>query len=250
MSEGHHVSAAAGPDTVLAAGGIHKSYQRHRRRIDVLQGAELQVRYGQSVAIVGRSGAGKSTLLHVLGGLDRPDRGRVLVGGHDLYALTPARRARIRANDIGFVFQSYHLMQEMDLLENVMLPSMAAGSRLTRRQARRRSLELLDQVGLSGRASHMPAQLSGGEQQRAALARALMNRPGLLLADEPTGNLDHTTADMILELLFAMSRRENLALLIVTHDPGVAGRCHRHLLLEDGKLIRAANDRPEPPNLG
>lgn len=231
------VPEPAGGHAVLAADGLYKAYRQPHQRISVLQGAELCVRAGESVAIVGKSGAGKSTLLHVLGGLDGPDAGRVWVCGNDLYGLSAALRARVRAGDIGFVFQSYHLMPEMDLLENVMLPALASGSPLTRREARRRARELLEQVGLSRRATHMPAELSGGEQQRAALARALMNRPRLILADEPTGNLDRGTGGQTLDRLFELAHLDSLALLLVTHDPDVADRCDRRLRLEAGLLV-------------
>jgi len=220
---------------LLAAVNLSKSYRLPSKVVEVLKGASLEVREGECVAIIGRSGAGKSTLLHVLGGLDRPDAGEVFLRGQSLYALSPARRTRLRAQNVGFVFQAYHLLPEMDVTENVLLPAMAI-SRMGRAALRMRSLELLDQVGLANRACHMPLELSGGEQQRVASARALMNAPELLLADEPTGNLDRDTGCQILDLLFGLAHQSRLALVIVTHDAGVAARCGRVLEIEEGVM--------------
>ena len=220
---------------LLAAVNLSKSYRLPSKVVEVLKGASLEVREGECVAIIGRSGAGKSTLLHVLGGLDRPDAGEVFLRGQSLYALPPARRTRLRAQNVGFVFQAYHLLPEMDVTENVLLPAMAI-SRLGRAALRMRALELLDQVGLADRACHMPLELSGGEQQRVAIARALMNAPELLLADEPTGNLDRDTGCQILDLLFGLAHQSRLALVIVTHDAGVAARCGRVLEIEEGEM--------------
>jgi predicted ABC-type transport system involved in lysophospholipase L1 biosynthesis ATPase subunit len=221
--------------SLLTATGLHKSYILPHKTVEVLKGASFTVGTGERVAIVGRSGTGKSTLLHLLGGLDRPDAGEVSIDGKPLYALTPRERSRLRAKRIGFVFQSYHLLPEMDVVENVMLPAMAIGENLGR--ARARVLELLALVGLSDRASHTPLELSGGEQQRVALARALMNNPSLLLADEPTGNLDRETGAQILELLFSLAQQHQHALVVVTHAPEVAVRCDRVLRLENGLLV-------------
>ena len=222
-------------DTLLTATDLHKSYVLPHKTVTVLQGASFTVGVGERVAIVGRSGTGKSTLLHLLGGLDRPDAGDVCIGGKPIYALTPRERSHLRARQIGFVFQSYHLLPEMDVVENVMLPAMAIGENHAR--ARARVLELLAQVGLSDRATHTPLELSGGEQQRVALARALMNAPSLLLADEPTGNLDRDTGAQILELLFGLAQQHRHALVVVTHAPEVAARCDRVLRLENGLLV-------------
>lgn len=221
---------------ILEACGLFKTYRLPHKRVDVLKGAALSVEPGERVAIVGRSGAGKSTLLHVLGGLDAPDAGDVLVDGESLYAGGRRRRAAIRAAKIGFVFQSYHLLPEMDVTENVMLPAMAGPARASRAEMRARALSLLADVGLADRASHKPLELSGGERQRAALARALMNRPALILADEPTGNLDRLTGGRIMELLFALSDTSRLALVLVTHSPETAALCDRELELKDGVL--------------
>ena len=222
---------------VLEAEALHKTYTLRKVRITVLQGADLAVSEGESVAVVGASGAGKSTLMHILGGLDRPDDGRVCVESKDVYAMSPGRRSRLRSADIGFVFQAYHLLPEMDVLENVMLPSMARPGWM-RGAARRRAhaLELLDVVELADRAGHRPMELSGGEQQRVALARALMNEPRLVLADEPTGNLDDETGRRVLEHLFALTRGRGHALVIVTHNRQVAGMCDRVLRLGEGQI--------------
>jgi lipoprotein-releasing system ATP-binding protein len=222
---------------LLSAENLSKAYHLGKVCIEVLRDAELRVEEGESVAIVGASGAGKSTLLHVLGGLDRPDEGHVTVTGNDVYGMSRARRTRLRATDIGFVFQSYHLMPEMDLLENVVLPAMALPDWLHGAgRARARAMGLLDAVGLEDRSRHLPMELSGGEQQRAALARALMNDPRLVLADEPTGNLDEKTGDVVLDLLLSLTRGEGHALVMVTHNRRVAERCDRVLHLSDGGI--------------
>ena len=225
---------------MLEATNLHKTYILPHKRVEVLKGASVSVAKGERVAIVGRSGAGKSTLLHVLGGLDRPDAGEVCVDGNPLYAVPQRVRTAVRASKIGFVFQSYHLLPEMDVTENVLLPSMAGKVRLSRQQMRQRALTLLEQVGLADRATHMPLELSGGEQQRVALARALINEPALILADEPTGNLDRMTGAQIMELLFGLSCTRDLALVMVTHSPETAALCDRVLELHAGLLVPRA----------
>ena len=225
---------------MLEATDLHKTYILPHKRVDVLKGASISVGKGERVAIVGRSGAGKSTLLHVLGGLDRPDAGEVSVDGKPLYAVSQRVRTAVRAAKIGFVFQSYHLLSEMDVTENVMLPAMTGVLKITRAQMRQRALTLLEQVGLADRATHMPLELSGGEQQRVALARALINEPALILADEPTGNLDRLTGAQIMELLFGLSCTRELALVMVTHSPETAALCDRVLELHDGLLVPRA----------
>ena len=221
---------------LLQAEGLDKTYRLpHKEPIRVLRGAGIEIAPGELVAVVGRSGAGKSTLLHVLGGLDRPEAGRVVLGGRDVYRLSERRRAHLRAASIGFVFQAYQLLPEMDVTENVMLPAMAVGG-LGRKGMRDRALELLGLVGLSDRATHMPIELSGGEQQRVAIARALMNGPSLILADEPTGNLDRAIGSQVLDLLFGLVREGGRAMAIVTHDESVAARCDRRLVLDGGAL--------------
>jgi lipoprotein-releasing system ATP-binding protein len=226
---------------MLDATDLHKTYVLPHKRVEVLKGASVQVARGERVAVVGRSGAGKSTLLHVLGGLDRPGAGEVRIDGQPLYAASPRVRTALRAAKIGFVFQSYHLLSEMDVTENVMLPAMTGVVRLTRKEMRRRALDLLEQVGLADRASHMPLELSGGEQQRVALARALVTDPALILADEPTGNLDRLTGAQIMELLFGLSCTRDLALVMVTHSPETAALCDRVLELRDGLLAAGMN---------
>ena len=225
---------------MLEANNLHKAYILPHKRVEVLKGAAISVEKGERVAIVGRSGAGKSTLLHVLGGLDRPDAGEVSVDGKPLYAVSQRVRTSVRAAKIGFVFQSYHLLSEMDVTENVMLPAMTGVLKITRAQMRQRALTLLEQVGLADRATHMPLELSGGEQQRVALARALINEPALILADEPTGNLDRLTGAQIMELLFGLSCTRELALVMVTHSPETAALCDRVLELHDGLLVPRA----------
>ncbi len=225
-------------EIILSAENLHKTYTLPHADVTVLRGASLDVRAGESAAVIGISGAGKSTLLHVLGGLDCPEAGIVRVGGEDLYGLRPRRRSRMQANQIGFVFQSYHLLPEMDLIENVMLPALALPVPLRPEgDMRERARSLLDSVGLGERERHTPLELSGGEQQRAALARALMNAPRLVLADEPTGNLDSETGSQVLELLFELTCSGGHALIMVTHNQSVAARCDRVLRLTDGLLV-------------
>ena len=220
---------------LIEAKNLHKRYCLKKHEIEVLRGAELAVAGGESVAVVGRSGAGKSTLLHILGGIDCPDEGSgaVEIAGVDIYAVSAARRTRLRAEKIGFVFQSYHLLKEMDVLENVLLPAMAIGDR----DAKGRAMELLDEVGVADRVRHTPLELSGGEQQRVAIARAMINNPQVVLADEPTGNLDEETGHTVLEMLSRLTRERGNSLLMVTHNAAVAGACDRTLFLRDGVLV-------------
>lgn len=206
-----------------------------QRAIRVLDGVSLDVAEGEHVAIVGRSGAGKTTLLNIIGGLDLPTAGDVKIGGESLFAGKGAarRRERLRAAKIGFIFQSYHLMPELDVVENVMLPAMTGETRIP--APRERAKALLEKVGLTARLGHLPAELSGGEQQRVALARALMCRPQLILADEPTGNLDALTGAEILKLLFEVND-EPIACVMVTHSAEAAARCDRTFALDSGRL--------------
>lgn len=223
---------------LIVAKNLQKRYQRkHADEITVLSGASLEVGAGEAVAVVGRSGAGKSTLLHILGGIDRPDRdsGEVLVAGQLMFALRGGARTRLRAQHIGFIFQSYHLINEMDVLENVMLPSRALGMK-DRAGIRRRAENLLQMVGMKQRATHTPVELSGGEQQRVAIARCLMNAPDVILADEPTGNLDEETGGSVLDMLLRLVDEQKLAMVMVTHDDKVAARCQRRLVLDQGLL--------------
>ena len=222
---------------LIEAENLHKRYVLKRATVNVLRGADLCVGTGETMAIIGRSGAGKSTLLHILGGIDRPDEGSgpVRIDGEDVYRLSAGRRTRLRSERIGFVFQTYHLLSEMDVLENVMLPARAAGRALP--AARRRAQDLLESVGVAGRMHHTPLELSGGEQQRVAIARALINDPVVVLADEPTGNLDGETGEAVLALLYALTRDRGHALVMVTHNESIASSCDRCLRLEEGKLV-------------
>ena len=219
---------------------IVKAYRLPKQKpIRVLDGVSFSVAAGEHVAIVGRSGAGKTTLLNIIGGLDRPTSGDVRLGGESLFRGFGAarRRNRLRATKIGFIFQSYHLMPELDIVENVLLPSMTGAARVP--SARARAKLLLERVGLGDRLGHLPAELSGGEQQRVALARALMCRPEIILADEPTGNLDALTGSEILKLLFEVNETP-IACVMVTHSAEAAARCDRVLRLDAGRLATDA----------
>ena len=224
-------------NSMVRAEAVTKSYVMGRTRLDVLRGVSVAVQPGETVAIVGPSGAGKSTLLHALGGLDQPSGGRVFFRDRDLYALPARERTQIRARSVGFMFQSFHLLPELDVVENVLLPTLTVWS--MRRQApehRRRAEALLEAVGLAERRHHTPLELSGGEQQRVALARALMNEPELVLADEPTGNLDSVTGEQVLDALFSLTRARRHTLMLVTHNMDLAARCDRTIRLRDGRL--------------
>ena len=227
---------------ILQATDIHKTYTLPHKHIHVLNGATLTVNTGQRIAIIGRSGAGKSTLLNVLGGLDKPDTGTVTILGQPIYQLPPRKRTTHRAQHLGFVFQSYQLLPEMDVTENVMPPAMTRAHPTTPTQMRQRAQELLDLVGLTDRMNHTPLELSGGEQQRAALARALMNDPTLIFADEPTGNLDRLTGTQIIDMLFTLTRTRDLSVIMVTHSTDTATLCDHIYELQNGQLI------PTPTN--
>ena len=221
-------------ETILQAENIERSYTIGKTTLDVLKGVSLEVNAGETISIMGESGSGKSTLLHVMGGLDTPKMGKVYFQGQSVYGMSSARRSRFRAENVGFVFQSFHLLPELDILENVALPSMALRSAI---DAKTRAAELLTEVGLGERIGHRPQELSGGEQQRAALARALMNEPDIIFADEPTGNLDSKTGDKVLHYLFQLAVGRGHTLVLVTHSKDVAARCSRQLVLKDGLLI-------------
>lgn len=224
---------------ILKAQDVHKSYRMGATRVVVLKGVDLLVREGEFVAIVGVSGSGKSTLLHILGGLDRPDKGLVQFQGRDVNRMGARELNRYRNETVGFVFQFYHLLDELSVLENVVLPAMIsrsiAGWLMMRHRARKRGEELLDQLGLRERARHKPYQLSGGERQRVAIGRALMNQPKLLLADEPTGNLDSATGSGILNV-FDRLNQAGQTIVLVTHDERVARRAQRIITLVDGRV--------------
>jgi len=225
---------------VLALDGVCKSFRQAGDALDVLSGVDLAVRPGELVALVGPSGAGKSTLLHIAGLLERADSGEVVVAGQVASRLDDGARTALRRGTIGFVYQYHHLLPEFSALENVALPQMIAGVRKPAAAARAR--DLLRAVGLGERMSHRPARLSGGEQQRVAIARGLANEPGVLLADEPTGNLDPHTADEVFALLVGLVRVAGLAALIATHNMALARRMDRILRLEDGDVV--ANGLP------
>ena len=219
---------------VLELRGVRRVFHQGETELPVLNGIDLSLRSGEIVALVGPSGAGKSTLLHVAGLLERPDGGQVLIEGHDSGGLSDEHRTMLRRRALGFVYQFHHLLPEFSALENVMLPQMIAG--VARGTARDKASSLLERVGLGARLTHRPARLSGGEQQRVAIVRALANDPKILLADEPTGNLDHTTAEGVIETLLGIVRASGLAALIATHNLDLARRLDRTVALEDGKL--------------
>lgn len=222
----------------VVARAIQKTYiGGDGRPLHVLDGADLMVGPGESVAIIGESGSGKSTLLHLLGGLDRPNAGEVIIGGHRLDSLAEDELSAVRSETVGFVFQFHHLLREFTVLENVMMPQLIAQRSKTEAAARAR--ELLAQVGLSGRLEHVPSQLSGGEQQRVAVARALANRPLVLLADEPSGNLDPSTSERLHDLLFEVCASQGSSMVLVTHDHSLARRADRMLELLEGRLVTA-----------
>ncbi len=218
---------------VLAA-GVHKTYVDGVRRVEVLRGVDLAVEPGELVAIVGPSGSGKSTLLHLLGALDRPDQGTIAIGGTVLDDLGGRRLARFRNRTIGFVFQFHQLLADFNALENVMLPGRIAGQEPRRVLARAQAL--LEEVGLADRLDHFPSQLSGGERQRVAICRALALEPPLLLADEPTGNLDPESGAQVFDLFLELQARHQTTGVLVTHNPAIAARCGRVLKLEGGVL--------------
>jgi len=221
-------------DAVLRLERIERRYGRGDTTIEVLNGAELSLKAGESVALIAPSGAGKSTLLHIAGLLERQDAGEVHVGGHATSAMNEEGRTALRRSEIGFVYQFHHLLPEFSALENVVIPQMIAG--LPRAEAATRARELLGFLGLAARESHRPSELSGGEQQRVALARALANAPRVLLADEPTGNLDPKTADHVFDTLAALVKASRVAALVATHNLDLAARMDRRVTLRDGRV--------------
>lgn len=225
-------------DPVLELTGICKAYNPGTvKEVSVLSGVDLQLQPGELVAMVAPSGAGKSTLLHIAGLLDTPDAGSVKIGGVAMTGLSDRRRTLSRRQDVGFVYQFHHLLPEFTALENIVLPQLANGT--ARHAAETRAQELLDSVGVAPRANHRPSALSGGEQQRVAFCRALANAPRVLLADEPTGNLDPNTSDQVFEALISLARQTGLTALIATHNLELAARMDRMLRLENGHLVSA-----------
>jgi lipoprotein-releasing system ATP-binding protein len=219
----------------LVLKGVVRTYRSGGGALPVLRGADLVLRAGEIVALVAPSGAGKSTLLHMAGLLEKPDDGQVFIGGREAGTLSDRQRTALRRDSIGFVYQFHHLLAEFSALENVVLPQMIAG--VKRRDAERRASALLAGFGLGARESHLPGRLSGGEQQRVAIARALANAPKLLLADEPTGNLDVNTAGVVFEELLRVVREQGVAALIATHNPDLAARMDRTVTLRDGHVV-------------
>jgi lipoprotein-releasing system ATP-binding protein len=219
---------------LLKAEGIKKTYRTGNTELDVLKGIDLQLSRGEIAAVVGPSGAGKSTFLHILGGLDRPNEGAVWIESTDVYTLSDVERARFRNRDVGFVFQFHHLLKDFTALENVMMPLLIRGLSLA--EARRSVVELLLRMGLEARMDHFPSELSGGECQRVAVARALAARPKLLLADEPSGNLDAERSAELHDLIWDLARRFEQTVLLVTHDGQLAERSDRIIRMEDGRI--------------
>ena len=219
-------------DSVLKAEKVTKQVSSPEGTLTIVNEVDLNIANAETIAIVGASGAGKSTLLALLAGLDEPSSGRIWLNGEELTALDEDGRAAVRANHVGFVFQSFHLVPSLTAIENVMLPLELAGKPGARDAAAR----VLEQVNLSHRREHYPRQLSGGEQQRVALARAFVTEPAVLFADEPTGNLDAATGERIIDLLFELNRGSNTTLVVVTHDPAIARRCGRTVTIEAGRL--------------
>ena len=222
---------------LLEAVNIHKSYRHGSNILHVLKGVDLRIEAGEIISIVGPAGAGKSTLLHILGGLDSPTQGQVILQGEDVYGLNDRSRAKIRNEKIGFVFQFYHLLPEFTALENVLLPAFVKADEKDIGLLEARGKSLLKQVGLNKRTEHKPQELSGGEQQRVAIARALINEPKVILCDEPTGNLDSETGKETIDLLRELNAKNKQTLVIVTHDENIAQMSHRTILMRDGRLV-------------
>ena len=219
------------PSPLIAASSVHRTYTLGKKTVEVLRGIDLEITRGERVFLCGASGAGKTTLLYTLAGLERPEKGKVLIDGNDLYALSQKEQSLVRNSTMGYIFQNYYLLPELTALENVMVPGM-----IRSRNHRRRALDLMGEVGLGDRIHHLPAELSGGEQQRVALARAFVAEPNVLLADEPTGSLDGSTGDMVINLLFDLQKRRGTTLILVTHATELAAKCKRVLRLADGRV--------------
>jgi lipoprotein-releasing system ATP-binding protein len=236
---------------ILAAQGLVRRYKMGGSALEVLAGASLELHAGERVAIMGRSGAGKSTFLHLLGLLDRPDGGKLQIRGQETTTLSRRDRSRLRNQEVGFVFQFYHLIPELSALDNALLPAMISHGPLqwlsVRKRRREQARALFEELGLTDRQRHRPSQLSGGERQRVAIARALCSQPGLMLCDEPTGNLDEHTSEAITDLLFEVTKRHAQTLVMVTHDIDLAARADRILVLHDGQLVETPGHSAAAP---
>lgn len=223
-------------DIILSCNNLKKNYKSESDTDDlqILRGVDLEIKMGEIAAIVGSSGSGKSTLLHILGGLDRPTSGDVFWSNQSIYKHSPDHLAELRNSHVGFVFQFHHLLPEFTAVENVMMPALIKGDPF--KKSERRAMELLELFGLKDRREHRPSQLSGGEQQRVSMARALMNRPSIILADEPTGNLDEQNTDIILKLLFDLRKLEGISIILITHEKEIAKKCDSLYLLQNGVI--------------
>ncbi len=222
--------------TSLKVSKLHKNFGSEERRVKVLEGISFEMKKGQTLAITGPSGSGKSTLLHLIGTLDTPSSGKIEIGGKDTSTLSEPVLALFRNMVIGFIFQDHHLLPQYSVLENVLIPALAF--KHNHAESEKRALDLLSKVGLADRIEHRPAELSGGEKQRVAVARALINRPGILLCDEPTGNLDHKTANSVAELFFELHKEEQNILIVVTHSLELAARFKQRFELQEGKCLK------------
>ncbi len=228
---------------IIALEEIYKSYRMGDITVPVLNGVTLTIDSGEFVALTGASGSGKSTLMNILGCLDRVDSGMYRLGGEDVCSLSADQRARVRNRQLGFIFQNFNLLPRTSAIDNVALPLMYSMSHLSRRQSRRMAVEMLSRVGLETRLDHVPSQLSGGQQQRVAIARALVNHPPLLLADEPTGNLDSRTSDEMMDLFHKLNKEEGITIIIVTHDAHVAECTGREIIMHDGLILGGKSER-------
>lgn len=231
------MSSSEQQNYILEASNVSKTFQDGTKYVEVLNGVDIKIKPAEMVAIVGTSGSGKSTLLHLLGGLDSPDEGRVLVDGQDIHALSIKEQGELRNQKLGFVYQFHHLLSEFTALENVMIPLIIGG--VSERSARERAEQIITKVGLIDRKTHNPSEMSGGERQRIAIARAMVTRPACILADEPTGNLDYKTAQSVYELMFDLNRDENTSFLIVSHDLNLANSMQTRYELIKGSLSKA-----------
>lgn len=220
---------------VIVAHGVKKAYREGEQTVEVLKGIDLSVRAGELLAIVGASGSGKSTLLHVLGGLDSIDEGEVVVAGMAVHTLNEVQRGQLRNKKLGFVYQFHHLLPEFSALENVAMPLIIR--RVDEKQAKQKAKEALEALGLAHRLNHLPSQMSGGERQRCAIARAMVTEPACILADEPTGNLDRQTASSVFDSLVSLAKSHSTACVIVTHDMELAARCDRTVTITDGVIV-------------